>query len=694
MTRKLNVHALGQVFTPDAVVERMLELRRRQGRTLDPAAGDGAFSRRIPGCEAIEIDPAVAPPGARVMDFFALPPSEKFDTIIGNPPYVRQQDIPARTLALLDKEMFDRRSNLFLHFIERAVRHLNPGGELIFIVPREFVKLTAARRLNAFLFAEGDITDFIETGDARIFGSHNPNCAIFRFERGRRTRRLFDGRQFALVDGQLMFLRGDYRLPLSELFDVRVGAVSGADAIFEHPDGNAEFVCSKTVDDGSTRRMIFDTPHPHLAAHKEALLARRVRHFDEANWWHWGRAHHVSAAPRIYVNCKTRRQRPFFLHECKNYDGAVLALFPKVADMDLAQAVDMLNDRVDWQELGFVCDGRFLFTQRTLQNCLLPPAFERLAPQRRQVPSSRNLADPADPAIATVALFGKDGSPEVSESLGTLSAYLRRRGLEVLVEARTAAAIGMHEGMHEGMNAGVADIATIAARADVAIVLGGDGTLLSAGRQLAAHAVPLVGINQGRLGFMTDIARTDMLAAVDHLLAGEFVPDRRMLLDARVLRRDEEVFRTLAINDVVLNKGDLGRMIEIELRVDAESLYVLRADGIIVATPTGSTAYALSANGPILQPAVPGIALVPLCPHALTHRPITITDSSRIELALVAPHDARVHCDGQSTFDLKAGDVVRIARSAHDLILLHPPGYSYFAMLREKLHWSSAPRRP
>lgn len=383
MTRQLNVHALGQVFTPPPIVDRMLTLRQRRGRSLDPSAGDGAFCTRLNGCEAIEIDPTVAPPGARVMDFFELPADEKFDTIIGNPPYVRYQDIPPQTLARLDNEMFDRRSNLFLHFIEKSVRHLRRGGELIFIVPREFTKLTAARKLNAFLYEEGDITDFIELGDARIFGSHNPNCAIFRFERGRRTRRMNDGRHFTLVDGQLMFLRGDYRQPLAELFDVKVGAVSGADEIFTHPEGNAEFVCSKTVDDGQTRRMIFGVPHPHLDAHKETLLARRVRPFDESNWWHWGRMHHQSNLPRIYVNAKTRRARPFFLHDCPNYDGAILALFPKRRDIDMVRATEWLNDRVDWQELGFVCDGRFMFTQRTLQNCLLPDTFERLLHKER-----------------------------------------------------------------------------------------------------------------------------------------------------------------------------------------------------------------------------------------------------------------------------------------------------------------------
>lgn len=285
-----------------------------------------------------------------------------------------------------------------------------------------------------------------------------------------------------------------------------------------------------------------------------------------------------------------------------------------------------------------------------------------------------------------IALFGKTGSAEVVESLVSLLEHLQGRGLNVLVEEGIAADLGMV--------AAAADIDSIGSNADVAVVLGGDGTLLNAGRRLAAHDVPLVGINQGRLGFMTDIARADMLPAIDRMLAGEFTADRRMLLDARVLRDGRELFQTLALNDVVVNKGDIGRMIELEVRVDGESLYVLRADGIIVATPTGSTAYALSANGPILQPAVPGIALVPLCPHALTHRPITISDTCAIEIALVAPYDARVHCDGQGHFDAQAGDIVRVRRSAHVVTLLHPPGYSYFAMLREKLHWSATPRRP
>ena len=287
--------------------------------------------------------------------------------------------------------------------------------------------------------------------------------------------------------------------------------------------------------------------------------------------------------------------------------------------------------------------------------------------------------------IRTAALIGKYRSPEVAESLRVLSAFLRERGVRVLIEEGTAASAGA-----AGFD--VASYEAIGEEADVAVVLGGDGTMLHSARRLAETDVPLVGVNQGRLGFMTDIARQDMLGSMEDLLAGRFKAEQRFLLDAEVLRGGLRVFQTLALNDVVVNKGDIGRMIEMKVEVDGEFLYVLRADGMIVATPTGSTAYALSANGPILQPSIAGIAVVPLCPHALSNRPITISDKSRVDLTLVPPHDGRVHFDGQARFDARAGDCVRIERSSHSVTLLHPPGYSYFAMLREKLHWSAAPK--
>ena len=387
MTQK-DVINLGQVFTPPNVVAFMLDLCQNRGRILEPSSGDGAFFTTLTeqgrDCVGIELDPRVAPPGARVMDFFDYPETERFDSIIGNPPYVRYQDIADNTKAKLRSPLFDKRSNLFLFFIEKCVRHLNPGGELVFIVPREFIKLTAAKKMNAWLYEQGSITHFYETGDVRIFGEHTPNCAIFRFEKGRFDRRMADGRTFTEVDGQLMFLRNDHQVRFSDIFTVKVGAVSGADSIYTHPAGNMEFVCSKTIETGETRRMLYGITHPHLEQHKTELLARRVREFDESNWWEWGRKFPLNRLPRIYVNGRTRKPTPFFLHDCLNFDGSILALFPRHTQInrrDLIECTMMLNHEVDWQQLGFVCDGHFLFTQRSLQTCLLPDKFSRYLPK-------------------------------------------------------------------------------------------------------------------------------------------------------------------------------------------------------------------------------------------------------------------------------------------------------------------------
>ncbi|MDR1647849.1 MAG: class I SAM-dependent methyltransferase [Zoogloeaceae bacterium] len=388
-----DVKTLGQVFTPPEVVDFMLKLRLRKGRTLEPSAGAGAFFNALrvknADCVGIELDGRIAPEGVCVMDFFAYPETERFDAIIGNPPYVRFQDILPETRARLSMRLFDGRSNLFLFFIEKCVRHLNPGGELIFIVPRELAKLTAARKLNAWLFQEGSITDFLETGDRNLFGDYVPNCVIFRFEKGLQNREMRDGRRFCEVRGQWMFLSRntqDYPLSLADVFEVKVGGVSGADGIFVHSEGALDVVYSRTAETGKTRRMFYDQPqHPHLVAHKQILLKRKVRPFDESNWWQWGRKLSQSRLPRIYVNGKTRRPVPFFLHDCPYFDGAILALFPRrkcVRKKELEEMTRLLNEAVDWEEQGFVCDGRFLFTQRTLQHCHLPEVFRSFVPDR------------------------------------------------------------------------------------------------------------------------------------------------------------------------------------------------------------------------------------------------------------------------------------------------------------------------
>ena len=288
----------------------------------------------------------------------------------------------------------------------------------------------------------------------------------------------------------------------------------------------------------------------------------------------------------------------------------------------------------------------------------------------------------------TIALVGKYHSPEIAESLRRLAEYLHERGISVFIERETAEHVGRQVDLARWVTCGFNDIG---AHADLAIVIGGDGTMLNAARRLARYRVPLVGVNQGRLGFMTDIARSDMLTCMDHLLDGRFSTENRMLLDADVFRDGKEIAANLALNDVVVDKGAIGRMIEFELSIDGEFIYNQRSDGLIVSTPTGSTAYSLSAGGPILHPTLTGIALVPLCPHALTNRPIMVNDQVNIEVRIIQADDSRVHFDGQVTHDLQPGDSVRLKRSEYTICFLHPPGYSYFAMLRQKLHWSERP---
>ncbi|HEY7674109.1 MAG TPA: NAD kinase [Burkholderiales bacterium] len=285
------------------------------------------------------------------------------------------------------------------------------------------------------------------------------------------------------------------------------------------------------------------------------------------------------------------------------------------------------------------------------------------------------------PNFKTIALIGRYNSPDVAAALAAMGDFLHRQGREVLVEGESAASSRV-----SGFP--VASYEEIGARADLAVVQGGDGSMLNAARHLAIHGVPLVGVNQGRLGFMTDIASGSMLDAMAQILEGRYVIEERTMLAAEVYRGGAMVFSTSALNDVVVNKGAVGRLIEFLVHIDGEFVYDLRADGLIVATPTGSTAYALSSAGPILQPSVPGFALVPICPHTLSNRPIILSDRAVIEIVPKRSIEARLHFDGQLQRDLQDGDRVVLRRSDHTVSFVHPPGYSYFAMLREKLHWS------
>jgi NAD+ kinase len=285
--------------------------------------------------------------------------------------------------------------------------------------------------------------------------------------------------------------------------------------------------------------------------------------------------------------------------------------------------------------------------------------------------------------FARVALIGKLRSPEIAQSLRELSALLEKRGCRILIEKETAAELGMRG----------EDYASLGAQADLAVVVGGDGTMLAAARNLVRHKVPVIGVNQGRVGFMTDIGHRDMVPGIGAILDGQYSIEERAVLDAEILRGNECVLRTLALNEAVVGKGSQGRLIEFQLSLDGEFVYSLRADGVIVATPTGSTAYALSAQGPILQPALPALALVPLNPHTLSARPVSVSDRAKIEISLVHALDARAHFDGLALADMQEGDRLVIKRSSDVVRFVHPPGYRYFATLREKLGWSEAPRK-
>ena len=286
-----------------------------------------------------------------------------------------------------------------------------------------------------------------------------------------------------------------------------------------------------------------------------------------------------------------------------------------------------------------------------------------------------------NPSFKTVGLIGKYKSPEIAGPLLKLADFLTQRGIKVLIDRLTASHIGDNKYP-------VLVLEEIGRQADLAIVLGGDGTMLNIARTFAPCDVALVGVNQGRLGFLTDISIDTMFETIGAFLEGNYVTEERMLLEAKVVSGESSVFSVLAFNDVVISKGLKGSMIELEVRIDGQFLYTVRADGLIVASPTGSTAYALSAGGPIVHPSLSVMALVPICPHTFSSRPIVISSDSVVEIIIGSAADARAHFDSHSRFDLREQDRVVVRRYGHTIRLLHPVGHNYYSMLREKLHWT------
>ncbi|OUM01790.1 NAD kinase [Variovorax sp. JS1663] len=287
-----------------------------------------------------------------------------------------------------------------------------------------------------------------------------------------------------------------------------------------------------------------------------------------------------------------------------------------------------------------------------------------------------------------VALIGKyqatggraqAGAPdEVMEDIG---AFLESQGCEVVVEQASGSEAAQTR--HAALS-----VEEIGRQCDLGLVVGGDGTMLGIGRHLACYGLPLIGINRGRLGFITDISLNDYRTALTPMLAGEYEEDHRSLMQAKVMRDGAPVFHALAMNDVVVNRGATSGMVELRVTVGHHFVANHRADGIIVASPTGSTAYALSAGGPLMHPAVPGWVMVPIAPHSLSNRPILLPDADEVSIELVSGRDASANFDMQSLASLAIGDQVVVRRSDYRVRFLHPRGWSYFDTLRKKLHWN------
>ncbi len=280
-----------------------------------------------------------------------------------------------------------------------------------------------------------------------------------------------------------------------------------------------------------------------------------------------------------------------------------------------------------------------------------------------------------------VALIGKYQAQGSRSALESIAHFLSAQGCAVAIEQDTASNTGLTQYP-------ILDVAGIGAHCDLGLVVGGDGTMLGIGRLLAQFGVPLIGINQGRLGFITDIAFEAFQSVLEPMLHGEFEEDRRWMMQAKVVRDGRCVFSATALNDVVVNRGATAGLVELRVEVDGRFLSNQRADGLIIASPTGSTAYALSAGGPLLHPSIPGWVLVPIAPHTLSNRPIVLSDSGEITVELVAGRDASANFDMQSLATLLHGDRVSVRRSEHQMRFLHPKGWSYFDTLRKKLHWN------
>lgn len=279
-----------------------------------------------------------------------------------------------------------------------------------------------------------------------------------------------------------------------------------------------------------------------------------------------------------------------------------------------------------------------------------------------------------------VAIVGKPQARGIRPLLEEIADFVAGQGLDVSLDQETADSTGISAFP-------ALSHAEMGVQCDLAVVVGGDGTMLGFAREVARYGMPLVGINQGRLGFITDISADQYKESLAAIFAGDFESDHRSMLEGAVLRDGEQIFSGVALNDVVVSRGATASMVELRVDVGDEFVANMRADGVIVGTPTGSTAYALSAGGPILHPGIAGWVVLPIASHALSNRPIVLPDAGEVRLTIVAGRDASVNFDMQSLASLLHGDCITVRRSAHRAQFLHPHGWSYYATLRRKLRW-------
>ncbi|MDR2526844.1 MAG: class I SAM-dependent methyltransferase [Rickettsiales bacterium] len=355
----------GQFFTPDELADFCIKLIKNNGNILEPSCGDGAFYKiKKKNDVFIELDKnVIKQKDVLNINFFDYSIKNKFSTVIGNPPFVDNS-----LFEIKHKTNIKVKANLYQYFIEKCFYHLKKDGEIIFIVPREFLKLTSSKIINDLLYKNGTITHFYDFGDRKFFNGACPNICVFRYEKDNFTYKTstFKGEfNCILTNGIIYFTKLQNVTTLKKLFDVKVGAVSGADKYFQSKKG-IDFVYSGTGKTGKLKKMLYNTSE-NLEQYKDILIKRKIKKFNENDWWKWGRSvNFQNDRERVYVNCRTRNKQPFFYSKCHNYDGSILALFPKFK-ANIKEVIKKLNS-IEWDELGFMTGGRFIFTQKSLEN--------------------------------------------------------------------------------------------------------------------------------------------------------------------------------------------------------------------------------------------------------------------------------------------------------------------------------------